>query len=484
MWTQTLRGRLTLWNLAVLSLALLFFGLILNIANQRRLSSEIDNELMNRARQVSHEPPPPPHNRPPGPDPGGPFQEMGDNPPPRTPSDTDPLAYIHRPEVFTSDGTMIRPPGSTTVFDPNLLPIGISGREAFSTVKLSGGDVRVAVTPFLDHGRIVGAIETARELADFQALWHGQTLTLLLLLPMALIVMAGGALFLTNKALRPIGSATTAASEIGEDNLSQRLPVVGQDELAGLSKTFNSMLDRLERAFKELRGTLENQKRFTADASHELRTPLTRLKLATSAALGEPNVSPEVCESLRIADRSADAMARIVNQLLLLSKADAGQLGLRMEPLDVRIAVAEAVDTSTGRVTPIEVDLPEDPVMVMGDEDHLKRAILNLLQNAIRHTPQDKTIRVRTLAEGGRVGVEVLDEGEGISAEHLPHLGERFYRVDEARSRDEGGFGLGLSIVRTVVAEHGGSFEIESVVGHGTTATIWLPDNVAMTPQL
>jgi signal transduction histidine kinase len=368
------------------------------------------------------------------------------------------------------------------VFSAELLTQALSGKTVIGYATLDGVHLRVAAVPILDGGQVDGAVETARELTDFDALDRSQMLTLLVLVPLALLVGGLGALFLTNKALKPVAEATAAAEKISETELSTRLQVQGKDELAQLSSTFNGMLDRLQasfekqrQAFADLARAYENQRRFTADASHELRTPLTRLKLATGSALSEAGLPPFVIEPLHIADQSADSMSKIVNQLLLLSKADAGQLGLVLAPLDLRIVVAEASDTMPKRTPPLEVSLPDNPVTVNGDEDHLRRVVLNLLQNAYRHTPEGKPILLIVRAEGPNAVLRVSDQGVGVSDEHLEHLGKRFYRVDDSRTGSEQGVGLGLSICKSIIESLGGTLSFESGQGEGLSVTVRIP---------
>jgi signal transduction histidine kinase len=418
---------------------------------------------------------------------GGPPDQQGppgDQPPPPRepiPPADDKFGFLRRPQHFDKQGNL-QGLQQAQAFDSKLLAVGLAGQEGIEDTTYNGVQVRVAVVPVRRDGQVVGAVETARETTEFQALMQGQIMSLLILLPLALIVGGAGALFLTNKALKPISEATRTASTISEQDLSQRLLVQGADELAELSTTFNGMLGRLQASFEKqkadyaaLESAYENQRRFTADASHELRTPLTRLKLATSGALAEAGIPAGVIESLKIADQSAEQMSKIVQQLLLLSKADAGQLGLQMEPLDLRVVAAEAVDSlhSSRAVT---VDLAAEPVMVNGDEDHLRRVVLNLVQNALRYTPLEQAITVSVRLDGEIAVLTVKDEGEGVSAQHLAHLGERFYRVDAARSREEGGIGLGLSICKTIVEGHGGTMSIVSELGKGTLVEAVLPN--------
>jgi signal transduction histidine kinase len=201
---------------------------------------------------------------------------------------------------------------------------------------------------------------------------------------------------------------------------------------------------------------------------------LTRLKLATSAALAEKTSPEEMRQALVAADRAATSMTRLVQQLLTLARADAGELGLRPEPVDLRVVVAEALEGLTiGR--PVDSAFADRPVMVRGDAEHLGRVVANLVENAARHTPAEGTIRIETVRSGNEAVVAVRDTGEGISAEHLPHLFERFYRVDAARARRDGGSGLGLAICKNLVEAHGGRLEIESSPGVGTTARAVFP---------
>jgi signal transduction histidine kinase len=217
-------------------------------------------------------------------------------------------------------------------------------------------------------------------------------------------------------------------------------------------------------------------RRFTADASHELRTPLTRIKASASRMLSGER-SPDECRAaFRTVDQAADAMERLIQQLLFLASGDAGHLASQHSRLDLVPLLEDAADAVTQPGTaPIALELPAEPLEIQGDADHLYRVFVNLLQNAVRHTPPEGRITVGAGIEKEATVVRVADSGEGIPAEHLPHLGERFYRVDRARARQTGGSGLGLAISRTIVAAHGGQLSIESEVGKGTVVTVSLP---------
>jgi two-component system, OmpR family, sensor kinase len=235
------------------------------------------------------------------------------------------------------------------------------------------------------------------------------------------------------------------------------------------------MIDRLQASFVSLHAAYDEQRRFTADASHELRTPLTRLRLATSAGLAQEGDKAALLESLKVADQAAESMGKIVHQLLLLSQADAGTFRIQPQRLDLRVVAAEAIDASLAD-NRVQASLGDQPVWVDADPEFLRRAIANLLDNAVKHGSAEggPGIELSISTVGSDVALSVVDHGKGIAPENLARLGERFFRVDVARG-EEGGYGLGLSICKSIVAAHHGRLEFASQLGKGTTATIFLP---------
>jgi two-component system, OmpR family, sensor kinase len=513
---DSFRVRLTLWNMAILALVLGGFGLAFCLAIQSSMGRSIDQDLVERVqrdrefkrrirqgrgprgwggpgwfdrrgrgeggldrregglsdfRRGRMEPgagPPPgsPGPRPREASPGGPPISSG-------PYDAEAQrrASFQFPRSVDEAGDPWAPRGEPVpAWDPDAIAAALKGREHFSTVVVEGDRVRLLSAPIYDEtGRIVGAVQVAADLRSFDRLWRGQMRTLLALLPLSLLVAGLGGLFLTNRALTPVHEVTAAAAQIGAEDLSRRLKVRGRDELAELAATFNGMIGRLESAF-------EQQRRFTADASHELRTPLSRIKVSTSMALAEEPSIDEYRTALRIADQAADVMERLIQQLMLLARADAGQLPIERTRLDLADVLHEALDAVPRTDAPtVTLDLAPEPIEVDGDADHLRRVFVNLLQNAIRHTPLDGQVTVRLRGVGHEAVTQVIDTGEGIPAQHLPHLGERFYRVDSARNRRTGGSGLGLAISRTIAQAHQGRLSIESEVGRGTVVTVTLP---------
>jgi len=301
--------------------------------------------------------------------------------------------------------------------------------------------------------------------------------------PLTLLVAAVGGYWLATRAMRPVQLITRMAREIGERDLGRRLNLRSRDELGELARTFDDMLDRLQAAFTR-------QRQFTADASHELRTPLTIVDLEVTRALGQP-LAPEEYERVLAVVQSENAyMARLVRDLLTLARADAGQDMLCAEPLDLSDVALEVVE----RLAPlarqaglhlVAGNLPELPVR--GDRLSLTQALGNLVENAIKYTPGAGTRVELAAGRGIEAGqewawVRVTDDGPGIASAHLPHLCERFYRVDAARARhgDLGGgvpdgSGLGLAIVEWAARAHSGALRIRSAVGVGSVFEVWLP---------
>jgi heavy metal sensor kinase len=255
---------------------------------------------------------------------------------------------------------------------------------------------------------------------------------------------------------------------------------VTPDEVGRLAATFNRMLDRLERSFAR-------QRQFTADASHELRTPLAMLTSEAELALSRERTADEYRQALSSVRSDADRMTRLVNELLLLARAEAGQEQLELEPLALDELAADVVEAMQPLAETRGVRLERgclEAVRVRGDQSRLTQLLVNLVDNGLKYTPAGGRVTVSVGPEDGQAVLRVADNGPGIAAEHLPHLFERFYRVDKARSRAAGGTGLGLAISRWIVEAHGGQVSVASQTGAGTTFTVQLPRLVAERAQM
>jgi heavy metal sensor kinase len=376
--------------------------------------------------------------------------------------------------VLDLSGLDHRPGGAVGPWDTAAFTRSWRGEVVHTTVVTQGLELRVCSLPGVRDGRIEVVIQMVEPLAPTWRALDQLTQTLVILIPLALALAALGGAFLTGRALQPVREITEAADRIEAENLSQRLPFEGTDEFARLAAVLNGMLERLEAAF-------ERQKRFTGDASHELRTPLATIKAASSLAR-EDAWGAEACQAAMASiEGAADRAGRIIEDLLLLARADSGRLIGSTRAVSIEQPLDQALRETAGAAggapdrAPVLIDLPDTPLLVRGEPQHLTRLFINLLENALRHTPATGEITVSTRADRQHVIVTVRDTGEGISLEHLPRLGERFYRADAARSRASGGAGLGLAICKSIVEAHQGSLEIDSVVGEGTVVTVTLP---------
>jgi len=316
-------------------------------------------------------------------------------------------------------------------------------------------------------------IVTARE---FERLVHQQTLDRLRTFSFdVLIVLFFASLVVgwvvAGRVLAPIGRITGVAREIQATDLSRRIRLQGpNDELKQLADPLDAMLARIDDAFAA-------PQQFLPDASHELRNPLAIIRTNAELALGEkdPQVD-ELRQAVVVVKRASDRMARLVDDLLALARREAPTFAV--ERVDLGRAVTEASEEflAPAEARGIVLDRTVAPgVVVMGDGDALKRAVANLLENAVRLAPANSRIRLAVGSERGLAWVAVSDEGPGIAAEHQPRVFDRFWRADKGRSRADGGTGLGLSIVRQIAQSHGGDVQLQSRLGVGSTFTIWLP---------
>ncbi len=485
---KSVRIRLMLWNMAVLSVVLIGFAAAVGFSVRAGHASAVDRDLVvqahrSRAVWVQHHFGP---SRAPG---GGSgdflvfqhampshFQAVPDAPGPPV------VVGVPLPPDFRGAKIVLLDPRaapkepSGETWDPHAIAEAAGGQERFSVAVVQDEPVRVFSCPILMGDRVKGVVQVAQPLAEQRRLDAGILRTMILLLPAALLLAAVGGWWLTDRALRPVREMTREAAQIGAEDLTRRLAVSGEDEFSDLARTFNGLIGRVEQAFGGLRLAYEQQRRFTSDASHELRTPLTTIKANTSLALAGERTAAEYREALSAADQAADLMTRIVQDLLLLARSDAGQLQLDCNPTPLKPLLLGAIDLARRPATaPVQLVLPDGPLAVRGDPHHLTRLVVNLLENALRHTPPEGRISLTAREASERVTLEVGDTGEGIPPEHLARVCDRFYRVDAARGRAHGGTGLGLAICKSIAEGHGGTLAVRSLPGSGTTVLVTLP---------
>jgi len=381
----------------------------------------------------------------------------------------------HFIEVWSPDGTLLYRSSSlenVALGAPSSKDEGSKG-DSPSTVRLANGmrvrvassvyhieDYRVLLRVAYDEGRLW------RELGEF-----GEVL--LLGFPIAVLLAGFGGYGLARKALAPIDAMATQSQKISAERLSDRLPIQNpQDELGKLGLTFNDLLARLQAAFDQLR-------RFTADASHELRTPLTAIRSVGEVALQDQKSVPEYRDVIGSMLEEVDRLTRLVESLLALSRADAGQIQLQRTHISLLALAREA-----GSMVEVlaeekgqQLDIDGDASLAVDvDRLILRQALVNLLDNAIKYSPANSQISVRVgKGADNQATVDITDHGPGIPREHQAHVFDRFYRVDKARTREWGGAGLGLSIARWAVQAHAGELTLKSEEGQGATFRISLP---------
>jgi heavy metal sensor kinase len=291
-------------------------------------------------------------------------------------------------------------------------------------------------------------------------------------LPIVILVAAGGGYVLVRRALRPVDLIAGKAELITQHNLGERVPVARTgDELERLAESLNRMITRLDDAF-------QNSKRFVADASHELRTPLTILRGELETLAQDARLRGDIADRLGSLLEEVERLTKIVERLFALSRLDAGEAQAEWVRFDLASMAATTAEQMNVLAEEKKISLrceAEASVYVDGDRARLKQVVVNLVDNAIKYTPEAGAIRVRTKAIGDRAILEVADTGIGIPAAALHHVFERFFRVDPSRSRRPDGAGLGLAIVRSICSAHGGSVEAESAVGLGSKFRVKLP---------
>jgi heavy metal sensor kinase len=464
-WPQPVRSRLTLWYVGVLGGLLVLYAGGASVFLFLSLREQIDRNLLQDLETVEGLL----ANEPEG------FVSL------RTmhPEENDPSLQRFI-EVWSPSGALLyRSPllQGEVLGGPPSTGEGTRESEPFSQRLGNGLRVRIASSVYhIEDHRVILRVAHSEE-----GLWrelHEMVWVLALGFPVALLLAGFGGYVLARKALAPVDAMTHQADRISAERLNERLPVENpHDELGKLAGVFNAMLGRLEAAFTQLR-------RFTADASHELRTPLTAIRSVGEVALQEQKAAAQYRDVIGSMLEEVDRLTRLVEGLLVLSRADAGHVQLQRSAIVLLALAQEAVSLvevlAEEKRQQIAVE-GNTTVAVSGDRLILRQAIVNLLHNAIKYSPVDSQILIRVRSsENGQAVLEVVDQGPGVPPEHRPHIFERFYRVDSARTREWGGAGLGLSIARWAIEAHDGQIGVESIQGRGSTFWILLP-SIAVT---
>jgi len=352
-------------------------------------------------------------------------------------------------------------------FDPaSVPPPPLTRRGEFSRKEfLPIGALLMAALPYANAGGSRYVVEVGIANDRTEATLRHVLLMLAIGLPMAVCLAVAGGFVLVRRALRPVERIAQKAEQISQHSLSERLPVAHTgDELERLSISLNHMISRLE-------DSIQNSKRFVADASHELRTPLSVLRAELEGLAQDAQLKLQTRETLGSMLEEVDRLAEVVEGLLALSRLDAGEANAEWVPFDLAELVANTAEQMSllaeDKNITVVCDSPSS-VVVEGDRARMKQVVVNLLDNAIKYTPNGGRVQLRTTSEDGCAVLDVADDGIGIPQDALPHVFKRFYRVDGSRSREQGGAGLGLAIVQSICTAHGAQVEVASYPGKGS----------------
>lgn len=352
------------------------------------------------------------------------------------------------------------------------LPNQLGDQPLYENLTVQNTPVRFATGRVFVNGHPY-TIQVAAPLKEFYEALERFRLILWFSVPLLLIGAGLGGYLISRRALKPVDQITTAAESISISNLSDRLAVPKtSDELQRLSETLNRMLARLDTS-------VQRMSQLTADASHELRAPVSLIRTTAELAVHGDRTNTEYREDMVQILAEAERTSRLIDSLLVLARADAGEGGLQHELTDASMSVREALEQGRSlageKGIELTADLNSGPIVVRGDGEALRRLFFILIDNAIKYSPEGGRVQVCLEVLDGDGTIKVIDSGMGISESDLPHIFDRFWRADKARSRGFGGAGLGLAIARWIVDQHQGSIKVYSQPGRGSTFTVKIP---------
>lgn len=463
---KSIRFRLTAWYAGLLAMLLLIFGVSTYIGLKRYLATTLWESLTLRAKEI------------------GPllldFKGDGAEQIAEIKTHFAPEADNGFLRISRTDGSVlfVSGPPKNPSFDPTRVPLpppGWQSRDRSDRVEPlnDGGSLLVSnfrISPQDGSTLLMEIGSTDRHISE---VLNELLLLFVFALPLSIGVAIVGGYYLTRQAFKPIGEITRKAERITSRNLTERLPTPETgDELEQLSLSLNSMIERIERAFRYLN-------RFTADASHELRSPLALIRTTAELALKRSRTEVEYRDALSAIVADVQGTSNIVDGLLFLARADDGCELLDKNRVDIAEIIREA--SSKGQMMADEKEIAMSnridtrPLWIEGDAASLRRLFLILIDNAIKYTPARGRVFLALESSNGSALFEIRDTGLGISESDLPHVFERFFRADKARTRQHGGVGLGLSIGKQIVEWHGGTAEVESTPGAGSVFRVRLP---------
>lgn len=463
---NSIQTRLTAWYVALLGIVLVLFSVFLDYFLSRRLYESVDNSLKVSATVVArsatmklNQPPLPGMER---------FFEQF-------------LGYGNLNKfyrIYDGSGNV----GSRSKHvDASKFPLtqaayadALKGQTTYETFNIDGvHPIRVITLPVLRGEDLVNLVQVGTSLESVRETLKNLKIFLLTAVPLVLLVAALFGRFMARRALKPVSKINQAAREVGGGaDLSKRIPVPDvRDEIGQLAVTFNDMMDRLESSFSQIR-------QFSSDASHELRTPLTVLQGQNELILNKDRDAKEYQEVISSNLEEINYMSKVLEDLFVLSRSDENQVQLECKPMNLREVIDEVFNHAEALADEKNIEIAIaflEPVEINGDPVRLRQMIWNILHNAIKYTQPGGQIKISLEDREDSAFLIVQDTGLGIPEADLPNIFDRFFRVDKARSRQEGGSGLGLSICKHIVEAHKGRIEVESKIGAGAKFKIRLP---------
>jgi len=456
---KTLRVRFAFWTAGLMLIVLVLFGIFVYFSLRQGLANSIDDSIKLSTSQaiaaVNIE--------------NGQLS-FSDSLPESSTADLQERGLTIR--ILSLDRKVLQSVGpyGNLIVDSKSIQSVTTGVSSFSTINSSdSGPIRVYTAPILDNQNLLGIIQVMQSLGTLYATLDQLLLVLIISIPILLIVSALSGYFLAARALSPIDQITQTAQRISTEDLSARLNLRGnEDEIGRLAATFDSMLLRLEEGFKR-------ERQFTSDASHELRTPLAAMQAILNVTRERKRPPEEYETALDDLSEETDRLRALTEELLYIARGDVRPavphevVALSNLLIDVGESLRPMIESKGLNLEPnIQKDL-----YIKGDSDALIRAFVNLLDNAIKYTKKGEINVTAVGSTGKSIDILISDTGRGIDPKHLPHIFERFYRVDESRTTQ--GFGLGLAIVYEIVRTHQGTIEASSQIGSGTVFRLSFP---------
>ncbi len=452
-----LRIRLTVWYSVILALTLCVFGLIAVLAMRKSIETTVDETLRDQVAGVSRL-----------------MEEVLPEGGERLDAELGEHVDL---AIGSTDLVQISDENGNWVYrSPAMahynVPAQTQEARKYATLIVQGMPLRLLNTTIQIHGHSY-RLQAGERMDDFYEATARFEWVLFVTTPLLLIFAAAGGYWMSRRALNPVDEIIRKAQGISEHSLSSRLAVPRTgDELQRLSETLNKMLERLETAFRRIT-------RFTADASHELRTPVALMRTRAEIALRKPRDEGEYRETLAQNLRELERTSDLIEKLMLLARADSGTEAVQRTQMDLTALVRESYrqgqELGESKQLVFQQNLPNQALWIEGDAHSLRRLFLILIDNAVKYTPAQGQITVSLAGRDGFAFAEVADTGIGIAEEDLPHIFERFYRADKARSRESGGAGLGLSIALWIAQAHSGTLEAESKPEAGSVFRLRIP---------